>query len=141
MAIPSVTHQGPYQDTYFVECVWSAIAQISTDLIIHRIPISLKFTMHQDQARFHFFAKCPDGAPLMAHYVLCKAHNIQEQLLHLFTTYYQMRNGTAFMADTLPIIVPTVPGIPPIPTNMVHMCTATINFFRITYKCSNCYHT
>ena len=50
----------------------------------------------------------------MAHYVLCKAHNIQGQLLYLFTAYYQMRNGTAFMADTLPIIVPTVPGMPPI---------------------------
>ena len=62
----------------------------------------------------------------MAHYVLHKAHNIQEQLLHLFTAYYQMRNGTAFMADTLPIIVPTVPGMPPIPTSVVHMPTATI---------------
>ena len=54
------------------------------------------------------------------------AHNIQEQLLHLFTAYYQMRNATTFMAYTLPIIVPTVPGMPPIPTGVVHMPTATI---------------
>ena len=126
MVLPFVTHQGPYQDTYFVECVQSAMAQISTDLIVHHIPISLTFTMHHDQARFYFFAKCPDGTPLMTHYVLEKAHNIQEQLLHLFTAYYQMRNGTTFMADTLPSIVPTVPGMPPIQTSMVCMPTASV---------------
>ena len=59
MAMPFVTHQGPYQDTYF-------------DLIVHCILISLTFTMHQDQARLYFFAKCPDGTPLMAHYMLQK---------------------------------------------------------------------
>ena len=126
MAMPFVTHQGPYQDTYFVECVQSAMAQISTDLIVHHILISLMFTMHQDQARFYFFAKHPDGTPIMAHYMLQKAQNIQEQLLYLFTAYYQMGNDTAFMANTLPIIVPTVPGMPPIPTSMMHMPTASV---------------
>ena len=37
-----------------------------------------------------------------------------------------MRNDTAFMANILPIIVPTVPGMPLIPTSMVSMPTASV---------------
>ena len=48
MAMPYVVHQGPYQDTYFTECVRSAVVQITTDLIIHHIPISFTFTMHSE---------------------------------------------------------------------------------------------